>query len=381
MLSFLLLAEKNGWDPNAMLSYNGIAGWISVATAFGLSALVTKFGAKPVILWSLAISALAYLGLAFFSSMAYWVIAIILINSFCNGMSFCGGSALIAKWFPRKKGLAMGWSTMGNNLASAIFIPLFTIFASGGINMPFVGYFIIMIIMFILGALFIKNSPEEIGLSPDNDPDSFDEMMASEEAMKQYKSPWTVGKLLKDKEIWLMGIGYGLLFMATVGKVMQFVPRVTGLGFPESTAVAMLSVAAVIGIIASYFWGVIDQKWGTKPASMLLAAWFAVAILLNILPGTGTLYASVSMLGCALGGNTNFSTSMCSSLFRRYNFSRAFNVVFPITCIFRAAAAVVLGVVLGATDNNFSAPYIVFMIGSIIALILFGWINTTPKEN
>lgn len=374
-----MLSAKNGWDPNAMMTYNGIAGWISVATAFILSGLVTKFGAKKIILVSLAVAALAFVGLAFFSSMAYWIIAIILINTFCNGMSFCGGSALIAKWFPKKKGLAMGWSTMGNNLASAIFIPVFTVFAAGGIRMPFIGYFIIMAIMFVLGIAFIKNTPEELGLSPDNDPNSFDELMKSEEAQRQYKSPWTAGKLLRDREIWLMGLGYGLLFMATVGMVMQFVPRVIGLGFEEGTAVMFLSIAAVIGIVASYFWGVIDQKWGTKVASMLLALWFVVAILLNILPGNGTLYVSIFMLGCALGGNTNFSTSMCSSLFGRYNFSRAFNVVFPITCVFRAAASVVLGVVLGATGNNFAAPYIVFMVGAAVALVLFALIRMQPK--
>ncbi len=375
-----MLAEKNGWDPNLMMTYNGVAGWISVATAFVLSALVTRFGAKRIILVSLALAALAFVGLAFFTSIAYWVFAVIFMNTFCNGMSFCGGSALIAKWFPVKKGLAMGWSTMGNNLASAIFIPVFTLFLAGGIRLPFIGYFIIMVIMFILGIAFIKNTPEEIGLSPDNDPSEFDELMKSEEAMRAYKSPWTPGKLLKDREVWLMGLGYGLLFMATVGMVMQFVPRVMGLGFEQNMAVTFLSVAAVIGIVASYIWGVIDQKWGTKIASMLLAAWFVLAILFNILPGNWTLYISIFMLGCALGGNTNFSTSMCASLFGRYNFSRAFNVVFPITCVFRAAASVVLGVVLGLTNNNFVAPYIVFMIGAAIALVLFAMIRMQPKE-
>jgi MFS family permease len=375
-----ILSEKNGWDPNLMLSYNGIAGWISVVTAFILSALVTKLGAKKVILTSLAVASLAFVGLPFFGNIAYWVVAVIIINTFCNGMSFCGGSALIAKWFPRKKGLAMGWSTMGNNLASAIFIPVFTLFMAGGIQMPFIGYFIVMGLMFVLGTVFIKDTPEELGISPDNAPYDHEELLKSEEAMKLYVSPWTPGKLLQDKEIWLMGLGYGLLFMATVGMVMQFVPRVVGLGFGERTAVTFLSTAAVIGIVASYLWGVVDQKCGTKIASMLLAAWFFAAILLNILPGDGTIYASVFMLGCAIGGNTNFSTSMCTSLFGRYNFSRAFNVVFPITCIFRAAASVILGVVLGVTDNNFAAPYIVFMIGSAVAFVLFALIDMTPKE-
>lgn len=374
------ISGASGLDPNAMLSFNGVAGWVSIAGAFLLSYCVTKWGAKPVVLASLAISALAFVSLAFVTTMAHWIIAIILINVFCNGMSFCGCSMLIASWFPIKKGLAMGWATMGNNLASAIFIPIFSLCLGGGMRMPFYVYFAFMVVMFILGLVFLRNKPEELGLYPDNDPVAAEQFKKMEAELSQYKSPWTPAKLLKDKEIWLMGIGYGLLFMATVGMVMQFVPRVVGLGFEEGTAVMFLSIAAVIGIVASYFWGVIDQKWGTKIASMLLAVWFAVAILLNILPGNGTLYISIFMFGCALGGNTNFSTSMCASLFGRYNFNRAFNVVFPITCIFRAAAAVVLGGVLAISGNNFVAPYVVFMIGSVVAIVLFGMINMTPKE-
>ncbi|BAK47583.1 permease of the major facilitator superfamily [Clostridium sp. SY8519] len=373
------LAGKIGTDPNAMLSLNGVGGWIAVVGAFVLSGLVQKVGAKKVILVSLAIVAISFLSLTFIKGMAGWAVCIILINVFANGMSFCGGSALIASWFPTKKGMAMGWSTMGNNMASAVFIPIFSIMLGANVNMPFYGYFIFMVIMFILGVIIIKNKPEECGLLPDNDPASVEKVKALEEEMANYKSPWTVGRILKDKDIWCAGLGYGLLFMCTVGLVSQFVARAMGVGFEQNMAVGMLSIAAVIGIVASYLWGVLDTKMGTKLASVVLAIFFAIAILLNILPGHVTFIIYTVMLGCALGGNTNFSTSMCASLFGRKNFQRAFNFVFPVSCIFRAAAAVILGAILGATGGNFTIAYLVFMVGAIVAAVLFGCINMTPK--
>ena len=189
------LAAKIGTDPNAMLSLNGIGGWIAVIGAFVLSGLVQKIGAKNVILISLAVVAISFLSLTFIKGMAGWAVCIILINVFANGMSFCGGSALIASWFPTKKGMAMGWSTMGNNMASAIFIPIFSMLLGASVNMPFYGYFIFMVIMFILGIIIIKNKPEDCGLLPDNDPASVEKVKALEEEMANYKSPWTVGKL------------------------------------------------------------------------------------------------------------------------------------------------------------------------------------------
>ncbi len=374
------LAGKIGTDPNAMLSLNGVGGWIAVVGAFVLSGLVQKIGAKKVILVSLAIVAISFLSLTFIKGMAGWAVCIILINVFANGMSFCGGSALIASWFPTKKGMAMGWSTMGNNMASAVFIPIFSIMLGANVNMPFYGYFIFMVIMFILGVIIIKNKPEECGLLPDNDSASVEKVKALEEEMANYKSPWTVGRILRDKDIWCAGLGYGLLFMCTVGLVSQFVARAMGVGFEQNMAVGLLSIAAVIGIVASYLWGVLDTKMGTKLASVVLAIFFAIAILLNILPGHVTFIIYTIMLGCALGGNTNFSTSMCASLFGRKNFQRAFNFVFPVSCIFRAAAAVILGAILGATGGNFTIAYLVFMVGAIVAAVLFGCINMTPKE-
>mgnify|MGYP002538221491 CR=1 FL=1 len=374
------LAGKLGLDSAQMLSLNGIGGWIGVVGAFVLSALVQKLGAKKVIIGSLVIVAASFLALAFITNMAGWAVCTILINVFANGMSFCGGSALIASWFPTKKGMAMGWATMGNNMASAIFIPIFSILLGSGINMPFYGYFIFMVVMVVLAFLIVRNNPEDFGLLPDNDPASVETVKAMKAEMAAYKSPWTIGRILKDKDVWCAGLGYGLLFMATVGLVAQFVGRAQAVGFSQTTGTALLSIAAVIGIVASYIWGVLDTKMGTKFASILLALWFAIAILLNILPGQATFVVSAVFLGCALGGNTNFSTSMCASLFGRKNFQRAFNFVFPVSCIFRAAASVVLGVVLGATGGNYVAAYMVFLIGSVIAMILFGCINMTPKK-
>ncbi len=375
------LAGKNGWDPNLMLSMNGIGGYISVIGAFALSACVTKFGAKAVTIVSLVFVIIAYALIGFVSGWWAWVLGIILINVFCNGFSFCAGSALIANWFPTKKGLVMGWSTMGNNLASAIFIPIFALCLRGGVGVPFVVNILFCVLMLILCIAFIRNTPEEYGLAPDNEPTSKEELTKMQKIMAAYKSPWTTKKLLSDREIWLCGLGYGLLFMATVGMICQFVVYIPSLpfGFTTDSATGMLSIAAVVGIVASYLWGIVDQKWGTKAASMLLALWFAVAILLLIMPSKICVWIGVIMFGCALGGNTNFATSMCASLFGRFDFNRAFNIVFPITCIFRATAAVIMGALLAACGGNFKVPYIVFIVGAVVAFFLFMGVRYKPK--
>ena len=83
------LAGQNAWDPNLMLSMNGIGGYIAVVGAFVLSACVRKFGAKQVTLFSLVMAIIGLALMTFGTGFWEWTVAVILINVFANGFSFC----------------------------------------------------------------------------------------------------------------------------------------------------------------------------------------------------------------------------------------------------------------------------------------------------
>ncbi len=377
------LAGKIGIDSAQMLTWNGYGGWIGVVGTVILAAVVRRIGAKRVMISSLIIVVFAFGAEAFIHGMVGWAVCAILVNVFTNGMTFCAGSVIIASWFPRKAGMAIGWATMGNAMGSAVFVPVFNLMLRRGVNVPFYFYTIILIVMAIVSFFIVFNKPEDVGLAPDNDPATVEEVEKMKAELENYKSPWTVGKLLKCKEIWLAGIGYGCVLMATVGLVQQFVPRAMLLGFTAAGGTAFLSMSAVIGIVSSYIWGMIDTKRGTRFASIWLAVCFSVALLLNILAtylGSGWFVASAIVFGFCLGGPTNFPTSMCNNLFGRKNFQRAFNIVLPLSFVLRAASSVLLGFVLGATGNNYTIAYLVFMVACIVGIFLFVGIDMTPKE-
>lgn len=39
---------------------------------------------------------------------------------------YISGGDLVTQWFPKKKGIVMGYTTMGHNLASVAYVPLIT---------------------------------------------------------------------------------------------------------------------------------------------------------------------------------------------------------------------------------------------------------------
>ena len=85
--------------------------------------------------------------------------------------------------------------------------------------------------------------------------------MAKQEAVAK---KMTMGVIAKDKNTWLIGIGLGLLWMTTIGLVSNFVTKMVMTGIEQQLAIMMLTVAAVVGIVGSYIWGWLDQKFGTR---------------------------------------------------------------------------------------------------------------------
>ena len=72
--------------------------------------------------------------------------------------------------------------------------------------------------------------------------------------MNSYKSPWTIGKLLKTKEFWMLVLIFGFLFMGLVATMAQMIPRLGSLGVAPDLAILCLSIASIIGIPGSFAW-------------------------------------------------------------------------------------------------------------------------------
>ncbi|HBW35556.1 peptide-methionine (R)-S-oxide reductase [Desulfosporosinus sp. BICA1-9] len=81
------------------------------------------------------------------------------INS--ASIRFIPPGTLITNWFPTKKGLALGWATMGMPLATAVFVPLIAfLFGTLGIALTvtksFTGAYIAFVFVDIIAIVIIK---------------------------------------------------------------------------------------------------------------------------------------------------------------------------------------------------------------------------------
>ncbi len=58
--------------------------------------------------------------------------------------------------------------------------------------------------------------------------------------MKEYKSPFTIGKVLKDKNTWFIGLGSALAFMAVMSYIASAIPAMLAMGYAYPQASAIL---------------------------------------------------------------------------------------------------------------------------------------------
>jgi OFA family oxalate/formate antiporter-like MFS transporter len=178
---------------------------------------------------------------------------------------------------------------------------------------------------------------------------------------------WTTKKLLSEREVWLTALTTGIYQLVTVGVMTQLVVRNMQLGFTQTQAISIMTFLAAIGVVGSWLFGVLDDKYGTKPTMIVFGLWYMGALFFNVLETTSSIYISVFMIGMAIGGSANFTTSLPAAVFGRHGFEKVNSVVFPIQGIITSLNFLLSGISIALT-GSLRGAYIVFI--CIIALNL-----------
>ena len=324
-------AEANGIEYASVLSMASLAGFIGLIAYFVIGRVNVIVGPRIVSSVCLIGAGISYYFWGRATTILSFTFAMICVVSFINGASYIAGSALVTQWFPKKKGLVNGFTTMGHNMGSAFYVPLiaFLIGTYGyraGMGMAST----LGIVLGVIGLIFIRDTPQERGMLPDNvSPEVYEKEYYTKD-VEDADSGWTVGKLLRNKELWLCSIIIGLNQLVTTGVMSQLVVRNTSLGFDIGFAVKLMSVCAVIGVMGSYLFGWIDQKFGVKKAIVLFLLWYMMALVVNITDTKMGVFISVPMIGVSIGAAANFIISLPASVFGRHGFSKVYAVFFPI---------------------------------------------------
>lgn len=373
------MAAFHGWDENLVLSISTPASLIALILTMFWGKLSMTFGLKKVHVVTMFLGGISLIAYGFSSSIGMYAVTLVCAVTFINAFAINCGFSIIANWFPTQKGVIMGLTTIGMNLASAtISIILNALTTRYNIQIAIAVMGVVVIIVGLLTLFFTTATPEESGCLPDNDPEVA-KLIHSEEAKLEEDGVKgiTYKDALSNPKVWILGIAYGCFGLATVGIMSQLVGFfTTAKGFVVPQALMVITIAAIIGMVGSWAWGVVDQKIGTKKASILFGIWYFVGILF-LLPGsTITMYIGIFMLGAAIGGNGNFAPSMASFIFGRRDFAISYAVLNTLVGVVRSCSFFVLAFTRAAFQG-YTVPYIIMACIALLGSVLIALTKVT----
>lgn len=380
-----VFSALRGWGDTAADTMNtmaGLGGWIGIIAAVIFSVLAMKIGSRWMAVAGNIVTGIFCFIFALTQNFGVFCAMIILMVVVSGGVQVSTvPNNLMNVWFPKKKGLALGWASMGLPLCTATIILIMSAFVAKrgpeGIVTFYIIFGIINILFGIISIFWCKNTPEEVGCTPDNEPVDPAEAKRQKEADERAAAALTTAAVLKDKNTWLIGFGLGFMWMTTLGLVSNFVPRLSMAGVDPNFAIKMLTFAAVAGIIGSYIWGLIDQKFTTRVASMIYGVWYLIALLLMIfMNGSMPMVVLAALfVGVGIGGIGNLIPSMIGTCFGRFGFLQANKIVTPINTVVRCSAFIVIGAVGAA---NLHVAYWIFFVLNIVGIAMMFFVK--PKE-
>src|SRR5271157_5795641 len=235
------LEKEFGWKRAQTSAVFGIAVVVFALSFILAGRLQDKFGPFWISLTGGVLVSLGFFLCAFTHSLTYLIVCFGVIGGLGNGFGYSTPIPVMAKWFPDKRGLAVGLAVAGYGGGSAIFGPLANLYLipNYGVHSTFKILGGIFLVMTVFGAFLLRNPPA--GYKPKG----WAPAPASKSAATTYE--FTPGEVLRTPAFYFMWIAYALGCSAGLMVISQLVPFAKSVGIPSTMLASLGLVVGAVG--------------------------------------------------------------------------------------------------------------------------------------
>ena len=287
-------------------------------------------------------------------------------------LGWLAGSTLVTNWFERRRGLALGISTVGTTLGGAVMAQV------SGLLIESVGWrgayliYAVLIAAFAAPAILwiVVDRPATIGLHPDGIPPSTRPGEATTpvaEAAGRYD-------VLRSADFWRIASAMGLSFGASSAVLVHLVPLAQDRGLPLTEAAGLLSLATVMGVGGKLFFGWLSDRIDgriTLSSSAVLQALGLGLVRVSgeeLMPALGV---GAATFGFGMGGMLPLHASLVGRVFGPVRFGRVMGMMSPSMLPFQILAIPLAGWLRDSTGHYEDALEI-FMCAYLL-VVAIGW--------
>ena len=260
-LFFKPMKDSLGWSLSQLVGATTAATIGGIIVAPFLGRIIDRFGVKPVMLWGTIVGGVGMILMTFVQEVwQYWLLYGSIAALGLAEFSGLASQSAVNKWFARRRGRALSFSTLGMTTGNIIMAPVvaFIITAFGWRQAWGVMGLTLLIVLVPVVLIFVRNRPEDIGLKPDGDWKPTGKEASRAPPLSDVT--WTLREAMRTRGLWAL-VGTFAVGGATMGMQTSLAPYLITTHHMSNQAVGWVISGFWIPATASrLIWGQLVDK-------------------------------------------------------------------------------------------------------------------------
>lgn len=325
------LGKELGWAPPQIYLAIMFATVTTIFVAPLIGRLIDRFGARRVIALSFLAEAIIIYSFRFLDDRIYlFYLRYAALAVFATGTTALAFSALISRWFDRKRGLALGITLAGLGVGGVMWSLLTQyLFDTVGWRATF-GWMAAGIALLVLPimVLILRDDPGSMGLHADG------ELQANPAAAKVAAQGLSLREALTTHRYWLMVVGFFLMAFATYGITLNLVPLMQHQGASASLAAAAQASMWAILVVGRVSTGwLMDRYFAPHVAFAFLIPAIVGTVMLALGASGPMAFVAAMLVGLATGAEVDVLAYLTGRYFGVKHFAAIYATFFSVYAI------------------------------------------------
>lgn len=307
------MSESLGWSRTTITVGASLQSLSNILLTPFLGIILDRYGPRLVMVIGASIAAISYLFLGKVTEP--WQFYVFYTAAVSLGLYEVGNfvaSTVVSKWFIRRRGRALAFTSLGIDAGAATIAPLTAFLAATTgwrSTWPLLGTLIAATVI-PPSALFMRRTPEDMGLRPDGDPPDppTAQTSAQPSAPRRVETNWTLRQALRTRTLWQLVIALNLSSMGVSALLYHLVAYVMDIGLPLQAASLVVSIHGAGAIGSKLLYGFLAERYPIRYCLGANVAGRAVGYLILLLgraPWRVYIFAPVGgLLGSAFSSLT-----------------------------------------------------------------------------
>jgi sugar phosphate permease len=357
------MTKEFGWTRSEFVGAISLGTLLGGVTALVIGPLLDRFGPRWILFSAFLVIGFLLVAMARVSELWQFYLVMGMGRLLVQGVANVASHVVVAKWFIRKRGRAVGFAGMGQRLGNGTVPPFAQAFISlKGWRTAAVALGILTWGLTLLPtSLLLRRQPEDMGLRPDGEPEekAFKEGASPEraapEASDAQETSFTLKETLRTRAFYLLLAATCGGFFVGAGFNLHALPYLAEQGISPGIAVTLVTAWSFIGSAFTLLSGFLAERVSIRV--LMVGLYFTgafsmfLASQINSIP-MGFLFAVV--YGAVFGTTATVNTLAFANYFGRDSLGAIRGFTTPFQMAFNALGPLIAALVFDSTGSYHS---------------------------